>query len=484
MSKLVKSDYLKLAPILALAFYMAFVPHQGFPYPVHVDEWVHMACAKQIISNAGTVGLTSPFSGGAPIWNQTVELGFHLFWAILQQITGISWLVIFKYFPAIIFMLTVASVYVMARREGFGWEAAFFTCLIPTTLGTLGPGFLVPMAMGMLFIPLSLFIAFNLRGWQSYVVLFIFTCFLVLMHGATAVCLAIILLPYILLNIRKDLKHALGITAALAIPFIAPFPWIFKLLLAKAGLLFRYQPLPQYVDLPRDFQLYGYLPTIFFVIGTFWLIRSGARKGYALAFGSLAILAVVVVFVQLHFGVGLVYLRGFVILLLMMSIVAGCGLWAVRRIKLSADLAAKLRSAFIARHLGHMLCLVFIALILFIAIPTHQNIPYYHMIDTKDYNAFVWLAQNVDESYDKAILEPWKATAFTAVTGRKVYTKILMTPREKDRKAHRFLEQGCTDTDFLRKNGISIVYTRRGCKNPDLVEVRKYVYLLEVRGSP
>ncbi len=479
MSKLARSDYLKLAPILALAFYLVFIPHQGSPLPVHVDEWMHLACAKAIMSNGGTVGLTSPFSGGEPIWNQSAELGFHLFWGIFQQITNIPWLTIFKYFPAIIFMLTVTSVYVVARREGFGWEAAFFTCLIPTTVGILGPGFLVPVAMGMLFIPLCLFVALNLRGWQSYILLFIFTCFLALMHGATAVCLAIILLPYILLNLRKNLKHALLISAALVIPFIAPFPWVFKLVLDKWGELFSYQFLPINVDFPRDFQLYGYLPVMFFVIGTFWLIRSGIQKGYALAFGPLAILAVVVTFVQLHLGIELLYLRGFTILLLVMSIVAGCGLWWLRRVKLPDKL--RLKPAFIVRHLGSALCLIFIALILLIAIPTHQNIPYYHMIDAKDYDAFVWITENVDESHDRAILEPWKATAFTAVTGREIYTKILMAPKEKDKKAQQFLNQGCTDTKFLRQNGISIVYTREKCNNPDLVEVRKYVYLLEAK---
>jgi hypothetical protein len=331
--------------------------------------------------------------------------------------------------------------------------------------------------MGLLFIPLSLFVALNLRGWQSYVILFIFTCFLALMHAATAVCLVTILLPYILLNLRKDLKHALGLTAALVIPFLAPFPWIFKMVLARVGGLFSYQFLPLHVDFPRDFQLYGYLPVIFFVIGTFWLIRSGSRKGYALAFGSLAILAVVVVFVKLHLGLELIYLRGFTILLLIMRIVAGCGLWWLRRAKLPDKL--RLKPVFITRHLGSALCLIFIALILLIAIPTHQNIPYYHMIDAKDYDAFVWITENVDESYDKAILDPWEATAFTAVTGRKVYTKILMAPEEKDIKARQFLEQGCTDTKFLRQNGISIVYTRGKCNNPDLVEVRKYIYLLE-----
>ncbi len=484
ISRLVRSDCLKLAPILALAFYMAFIPHQYSLLPVHVDEWVHLASAKELMRNAGTAGLTSPFSGGAPIWNQTVELGFHLFWGIFQQISGISWLIIFKYFPAIIFMLTVISVYVVARRGGFGWEAALFTCLIPTTVGILGPGFLVPMAMGMLFIPLSLFVALNLRGWQSYVLLFLFNSFLVLTHGATAVLLVIIILPHIVLDIGKDFKHALGTIAALSIPFIAPFPWIFKMVLARMGELFSYQLLPVYVALPRDFLLYGYLPVVFFSIGIFWLIYSGTRMGYALAFGSFAILSLVVTFVQLHLGLELLYLRGFTILLLMMSIVAGSGLWWIRRVKLPDNLVVRLKSVFIAKHFGSVLCLILIAPILFIAIPTHQKIPYYHMIDNKDYDTFVWLAENIDESYDKAILDPWKATAFTAVTGRKVYTKILMAPKEKDRKARQFLEQGCTDTDFLRENGISIVYTRKGSRNPDLVEVRRYVYLLKVRDLP
>jgi len=484
MSSLLKSDYLKLVLILALAFYLAFIPHSGFPYPVHVDEWFHWAYASEVMSNAGTSGITNPFSGGPPVWNQKVEVGFHVFWGIFQQVTGISWLFIIKYFPAAIFMLTVISVYVLARREGFGWEAAFFTCLIPTTIGVLGPGFLVPMALGLFFIPLALFIVLNLRGWQSYVMLFILNCFLVLMHGATAVCLLIILVPYILLYLKRDFRRVATVMAVLVIPFVAPFPWIFRIVMNKATSLFSYQPLPQYVDLPRDFSQYGYLPTILFIIGTFWLIRSGTRKGHALAFGALVMLAVIVVFVRLHIGLDLVYLRGFVILLLMMSIVAGCGLWLVRRISFSSNPAARFRFAFITRHLGSILCLLLAALTLVIAIPTRQSIPYYHMVDARDYNAFVWIAENLDESYDKALLDPWQATAFTAVTGRKVYSRIIMFPREKAMKARQFLDAGCTDTSFLRRNGISIVYSRRDCNNPDLVEVRRYVYLLEDRGAP
>ena len=36
---------------------------------------------------------------------------------------------------------------------------------------------------------------------------------------------------------------------------------------------------------------------------------------------------------------------------------------------------------------------------------------------------------------------------------------------------------------FLRENGISIVYTRGECDNPDLVEAEKNIYLLKEAGT-
>jgi hypothetical protein len=101
------------------------------------------------------------------------------------------------------------------------------------------------------------------------------------------------------------------------------------------------------------------------------------------------------------------------------------------------------------------------------------------MIDEKDYQAFVWIAENVAKEYDKAVLDPWKATAFSAITGRRVYTRIHEFPKPSDEEASKFLEGGCKDTAFLRENGISIVYTRGECRNPELVKVRENIYLLK-----
>jgi len=103
------------------------------------------------------------------------------------------------------------------------------------------------------------------------------------------------------------------------------------------------------------------------------------------------------------------------------------------------------------------------------------------MIDEADYQAFVWIQDNVDDRYEKAVLEPWKGAAFAAVTGKHVYSWISAYPTERDIQARDFFENNCRDTAFLRQNGVSIVYTRWVCDNPDLVRVRKYVYLLELQ---
>ena len=81
-----------------------------------------------------------------------------------------------------------------------------------------------------------------------------------------------------------------------------------------------------------------------------------------------------------------------------------------------------------------------------------------------------------------AILDPWKATAFTALTEKYVYSRIHVTPTPRDVEVRDFLRLGCKDTGFLKKNGISIVYTRESVNNSDLEEVRNNVYLVKEDG--
>ncbi len=474
--RILKFDYLMLLPVLGLAFYIAFIPHLNYPYAIHVDEWVHLVFSKAMLQ-------------GNIISN--LESGFHLFWGIFQTISGISWMDIFRYFPGIIFMITVLAVYILAQREGFGWEAAFFTCLIPTTVGIMGPAFLVPVSIGLLFTPLYLFLAFNFRTVWSYLLIFIFTAFLLSIHAPSAISPIIVLIPYILLNLKGNFKHSLGIALALVLPFLAAiviFPWIYSLLLPTAKSLLTPQPTTEYVQLPRVIQTYGYLPILFCLLGTFLLSIRGGKKNYGLILGLLALLLMLVTFFTFHYGVSIMYERGLMYMMLMVSIVAGAGLAGVKNLRLPARLSAWLKVPLITQNVGRFLCLALVGITLAISIPDRLDTPYYHMIDREDYQAFVWIKDNVNEGYEKAILDPWKATAFTAITDKKIYTRIHMAPKPSDMEAYAFLRRGSDNTTFLRKNGISVIYTRvsdggqnveYSSDNPDLVEVAKNIYLLK-----
>ncbi len=490
--QLAKSDYLKLVPILGLAFYIAFIPHINYPYPIHIDEWVHMAYSKAMLQ-AGDTTFIFPFSGQSTMsLGSNLESGFHLFWGVFQQISGISWVTIFRYFPGIVFIITVLSVFVLARRQGFGWEAALLTCLIPTTVGIMGPAFLVPVAMGLLFFPLSLFLVFNFKTVWSYLVLFLFTVFLLSIHATTAVGLVIVLTPYILLNLKGNFKHSLGITLALAVPFVALFPWIFAKILDVGKGLFAPVVHSSDIQLPHLILTYGYLPILFCLLGTCLLAIRGGKKDYGLILGLLALLLMLVTYFTFHYGFEPLYTRGLLYMMVIMSVVAGAGLMGVKNFRLPIKLGAWIRASFITQNVGRFLCLALIAVMLAISIPDRLNTPYYLMIDKADYEAFVWITENIDQDYQKVILDPWKATAFTAITGRPVYTRIHMGPLAKDNEAYAFLRGGSANTTFLSENEISIVYTRVhdgrqnvefSSDNPDLVEVRKNIYILKERGE-
>ncbi|MFC2020315.1 hypothetical protein ACFLU1_00745 [Chloroflexota bacterium] len=486
--KILQFDYLVLLSILGLAFYIAFIPHQTYLYALHVDEWVHLARSEAMLQ-AGSTTFVEPFLGkGTMSLGSNLEAGFHLFWGVFQTISGISWMAIFRYFPSVIFVITVLSVYIMAQREGFGLEAAFFTLLIPSTVGVLGPAFLVPVTMGLLFTPLILFIAFNFKTVWSYSLIFLFTCFLLSIHAPSAIYPFIVLAPYILLNLKSNFKHSLGIALALVLPFLIIFPWIFNLLLPTAKNLLTPSPLTGYVQLPRIIQTYGYLPLLLCLLGTFLLAIRGGRKNYALVLGLLALLLMLVSFFSFHYGVPIMYERGLLYMMLMLSIVAGAGLMEIKNLKVPTRLASWLKAPVITQNVGKLLWLALIGIILAVTIPERLDTPYYHMIDREDYQAFVWIKDNIDDDYEKAILDPWKATAFTAITSKHVFTRIHSYPMSRDEGAYTFIRNGSNDTTVLRNNGISVIYTRvfDGTKNiefssdnPDLIEVAKNIYLLK-----
>jgi hypothetical protein len=469
---------LMLIPILVLAYYIAFIPHQGYPYPLHLDEWFAMANTNELFTQGYVTKLTDPFSGGEMLFWQFSEVGFHLFWGTFQKISGISWIIIFRYFPGIVMIITTLSVYLLARKRGFGWEAAFFAALMPTTVGVLGPAFLVPVATALLFIPLSLYLAFEFENYYSLPVLFIFITFLLITHAFTAIAVAIAVLPFILFNLRSKYQRSLGIAAAVFLPFIMLLPWGMPYIKKVIGYLSGPQFLSPVVDYPQLVHLYGYIPIALVLIGVFSLTRRGEIKDHALTLGMLALLCVQVAYYVFHFGMGGVYERNFLYVMLVMSIISGAGLAAVKKIQFSI-MPGRIIPDWSKKNVGLLLSAILIIFALMTMIPVRQNANYYLMIDKTDYEAFAWIDNNLGDEYSMVLLDPWKATAFTAVTGKKVFRRITMATTNEDKQIYELLADGCKDSAFLRDNVISVVYTTSPVDNPDLVAVRENVYLFQ-----
>ncbi len=481
---MIYADWLKLLPVLALAFYINFIPHLNYPFPVHVDEWVEMTLSQAILK-AHHITFTDPFLGNSLVTiSSNLEAGFQIFLGSIQAVTGLSWEVIFRFFPAIIAVISALSVYIIARPYRFGWEAALLTALIPTSVGVLGPAFLVPVALGLVFIPLSLWAVFRLRGWLSYLLVFIYCTFLLAIHAPSAVFLVIILLPYLVMNLKGNFRQVAGVSIALALPFLVIFPWIFALLGPTAKSLLNpiaiqnLQGWSTYTYLPQIIPGYGYIPIGLCLAGVFALYARGGKERLAIVLGLVMLLAMLVAFYTFHYGVWILYLRGLVFVLLLIGLVAGAGLMAIKEIKIPA---AGLRRLWPGgeRYAGYLLCTLVVIILLAVTIPALRDTIYYQMIDRQDAQAFAWIKANVGAGYPKAVLDPWEATAFSALTGKYVYSKIHATVTGTDIQALDFLKNGCTDTAFLRSNNITLVYTHGPVQNPDLEEVRPGVYLLK-----
>ena len=487
---------LALGMIMGFAFYTSLIPRLDYSYPLHTDEWTHFAEARTIATE-GTIPFFDPVTGedrADPVTEETrssphFEVGYHLFLAEFQLLTGLPWLDMFRYLPSAVFALAALSAYIFGNRRGFGLEAALFASLVPTTVRFLGPALAVPVALGLFFVPLVLFLVSNY--WASKglpVVLLVLLSFLFIAHVPTAVFAGLIIAVYGVFQTlrraltrrpvrRRALAHLATVLAAVALsslPLLAYNNWLVGAAVAE--------PLPQELlvapggIIPR----LGYVPYALFVLGLVLLARSGIRTDRALLVTTVLVAAYA--FLHYQFGVGnaALYSRSILYLSLLLLLIAGLATSDVRR-WLAKVLS--LRWAGGASFAAAGLVLVAVMLpSLGLSLESRYEEQYYHRIGDTQYEDFVWMRDHLCTGYERALTEPQFGRAFAAITGRHVYAAIPTTaapvrPAEVD-EAKLVLRDGVPDADWLRERGVSIVYTTRRVENPELVRVHDRVYVL------
>jgi hypothetical protein len=482
------AELLALGLIMGFAFYTTLIPRLDYEYPIHQDEWTHLAEARAIVTS-GTIPLVDAVTGEARS-SPHHEAGYHLFLAEFQLLTGLSWLDIFRFLPGAVFALTVLGAYIFGKRRGFGLEAALFASFLPTTLRFLGPGFAVPMALGLFFVPLVLFLVSNL--WNSRglpVLLLVLLFFLFIAHAPTALFVSLIVVVHGLFqSVRPDsaqgavgqralaqLATVVGAVALSSLPFLVYNHGIVGTAASEA-------PLPQEVltapggMIPRI----GYIPYPLFVIGLGVLAMSGRSTDRALLVATALVAIFVFLYYSFRVGPEVMYSRSVLYLSLLVLLVAGL---AASRIRGWFATFLSRRWAGGASLIGAGLVIVFLLLpSLGLSLESRYQEDYYHVINDKQYQDFVWIGDNLCLGYDRALVLPKLGRPFAAITGKYAYVALPLTvlPVRSPlvEEATQVLQEGVPDAAWLRERGVSIVYNERPTPNPELVELRDRVYVL------
>lgn len=463
---------------------MALWPRLGYPFPLHVDEWMHLGHTTQLL-NTGHVNYPNPFHGGQWEVGGHPEMGYYLWFGNLLLSTGSDWLLLSRLMPAVVLGIIAFVAYAWGRKWGFGLEAAFFATFIHTTIRFLGPAFLVPVTLGLVFFPLCLILLDKLeQDWRPLPLVMLSLASLFLIHGTTAVAVGFVLVVYLLFYLtlskspRRQRLPALSCLLLIPVSALAIFLWNRTIVMREIEdiLSAEHIPLP---PIPIPLPQLGYIMLALAVVGFGFMIARGGWRNYALIVPTV-ILLFFVQFYRQWFEVGpdILYERGWLYVMLLMAFIAGYGLSQLRQLSVG----------FFKRWQWGVLS-VYVALALVVVFAHVQRMDgyakerYYRIIDVPTYYDFVWIGEELPQS-SVALLNPSVAWAYVPITGKYVYTAKAYPWGVKELiEIGQFFEAGAPDTDYLKKRDVDTLYSPYPLRNPDLVEVRDKVYILREEGG-
>ena len=477
-----------LALIIAFAIYVTMIPRLDFRYPIHVDEWLHYGRAQAILE-AGDITYQEPVYGRTTRGFYT-ETGFDVFLAETRLLTGLDWLSIFRVLPSLFFTLVCINVYLLCRRWGCGLEAALLVTLIPTTLRFLGPGFLVPVGVGLLVFPTVLLFIHTLEfSWKSLALLLLLMSFLFTTHASSSVLIASVIgvhLVSFLFSADSPRKYRVmvgavvvsgGAISAVTAIYLAGFSIDEQVETVLSRDLV--PPLPLVNDALIKF---GYVPVGLALLGVVLLGFRPNWKNYGMIGTAFILVGLPVLYSHYLVGDQRVADRAWLFLMMFLAILAGYTLGWLRQISLSRTALNRLWARYWSAPVKYIAIGVVLTISLVVGLRQHEQEPYYRIVDDQKYRDWTWIRSHVADSYARGVLEPAFGIVFAPLSGKYTFTNssapIADVP-DLINKTLVYLREGNSDTFFLRaSSGSEILYRPKGVRNSDLVLVRPGVYLL------
>lgn len=142
----------------------------GHPWPIHVDEHVHLARGAYNAREGTTpkvdtyTDTTAAENGVFTLRGDVQERGFWVGLAQFQLVTGIPWGTLFRFGPAVWAAAIAAMAWATVRPAPGAVASAAAIAVLPTTVQFMGVGFLVPIAFGLPWVLTALALATKASG--------------------------------------------------------------------------------------------------------------------------------------------------------------------------------------------------------------------------------------------------------------------------------------------------------------------------------
>jgi len=281
-----KVKYLLLAAVIILAVFLIYGLHyrdyskcngcasQLYPYPIHGDEWTHLAQGMYYMEKEGIyaknpyIALSSNDSYRS-LRHDDLELGFHLFIAQFFKLTGLDPVLNQQFLPAIFIVISILSiflfVYLVTKNFYIGVIAGLFFLSIKGNVNIYHIGFFVPIIVStfLIFLFFYTYLREDLRNLS--IVFFIMS---LTFYPLATVFITSVLVIYLLYNKKLKRTHIYyGAALFVLMVLLTGFTRLKDFLIFKQG-----WTLGQEIEYSL-LQIYGWIGILFAIIGIYFLFK-------------------------------------------------------------------------------------------------------------------------------------------------------------------------------------------------------------------
>ncbi|MFH0860565.1 MAG: hypothetical protein V1921_05145 [Candidatus Altiarchaeota archaeon] len=466
--------------ILVLTFSTVYSVHKNYRFPLHADEWQHLALSIQIMEEEGLSSL-NPYDLSLHV---DTEPGFHILVSEILMITGVEPVTYYRFLPAIFACISnimlFAFVWKLTKNRGIGFLSMIFFSTLKSNVNILGPVFLVPLTASIPLIYLFFLTVHQALAWKSmrrvYTLISVWIA-LFLIHPISAAFTAFVCFIYALTEYKRTMDLMRKLSVFIVIP-VAVFVVFIRSLEEHWGggityifvdhIVYEYGwGKTEILYALHDF--YGYTPLLLALLG---LIVEARRKEPLVPLWSLYAALNIYAYGFLEATVIAPFQRMLYYAMLGLTVLSGIGLYRlldyVRTSLQRITLEARLRG-----YVTQIAITLTLAAVFYVSFSTYFDFPtrakLYQVIEEDEYSAIRWIGDNYGG--DNIVLaDTWTSIAVYPITRNRVVGFVSAhIESDGDDFADEFFKSDCINmASMIEREGISLVITKERISCPGI----------------